>query len=333
MAYTDIIDRTDASPLIPEEVSREIIKTVADSNALFQLARRLPDMSRKQNRMPVASALATAYFVNGDTGLKRTTELAWKNKYIEAEELAVVVPIPNAVLDDSDYDIWGEVKPALVEAFNVAIVQAVLYGTNIPASWTTNLGAAGLVALCNATGRVADVGDFADLYEAIMGESTKGAADGLLMQLETQGFNYTGHIAHITMKGRLRNTRDANGQPLFNENRSGGPAAAGNAVGELAGAPLYFPNDGSIDPDEALMITGDWRQLVYAIRQDISYTIATEGVITNAAGEIVYNLFQQDMCALRAVMRLGFALPNPIRRMAQNDATRCPFAILVETGS
>ena len=58
----------------------------------------------------------------------------------------MIVPIPEAVLDDSAFDIWGEVQPALVEAFGIAIDQAVLYGTNIPASWTTNLGAAGLVA-------------------------------------------------------------------------------------------------------------------------------------------------------------------------------------------
>jgi len=34
------------------------------------------------------------------------------------------------------------------------------------------------------------------------------------------------------------------------------------------------------------------------------------------------------MVALRAVMRCGFALPNPINRMNQVAATRCPFAIL-----
>jgi anthranilate synthase component 1 len=65
---------------------------------------------------------------------------------LQTEELAVIVPISKAVLDDADYDIWGEVRPSLVEAFGIAIDKAVLYGTNIPATWTTNLGAAGLVA-------------------------------------------------------------------------------------------------------------------------------------------------------------------------------------------
>jgi hypothetical protein len=34
------------------------------------------------------------------------------------------------------------------------------------------------------------------------------------------------------------------------------------------------------------------------------------------------------MVALRAVMRLGFALPNPINRVNQVAATRYPFCIL-----
>jgi len=31
---------------------------------------------------------------------------------------------------------------------------------------------------------------------------------------------------------------------------------------------------------------------------------------------------------LRAVMRLGFALPNPINRMQETEASRFPFAYL-----
>jgi len=131
MPYSNILSRADATDLIPAEMASEIIKAVAASNPLLSLARRLPDMSRAQRDMPVMSALATAYFVTGDTGLKQTSEVNWTGVHVTAEEIACIVPIPEAVLDDSAYDIWGEVKPALVEAFGVAIAQAVLYGTKI----------------------------------------------------------------------------------------------------------------------------------------------------------------------------------------------------------
>jgi len=97
----------------------------------------------------------------------------------------------------------------------------------------------------------------------------------------------------------------------------------------LDGAPIYFPTDGSIDPAVALLFSGQWDQLVWAMRQDITFKILDQAVITDAAGLVIYNLPQQDMVALRATIRLGFALPNPISRVNQVTATRLAFAALV----
>ncbi len=322
MPYNDVISRTDAAALIPEETSAVLLQEIAASNPLLSMARRLPNMSRAQTRMPVMTALALAYFVSGDTGLKQTTELTWGNKYLDAEELAVIVPIPQAVLDDVGYDIWGQVRPELVRAFNKAIAQAVLYGTNIPATWTTNLGAAGVVAAATAAGHVVSAAGFTDLYEALLGESAAGAGDGVLSLIEADGFMANGHLAHVSMRGRLRNVRDANGQPIFQQSMQ----AAGQYV--LDGAPIQFPLDGSMVAGSSLLIAGDWTQLVYAMRQDMTYRMLTEAVITDAGGNIVYNLPQQDMVALRATMRIAVALPNPINAMNETDATRFPFSVL-----
>ena len=321
MGFNDMISRSDAAALIPEEVSNAILNDVVGSNPLMQLARRLPNMSRAQNRMPVWNSLASAFFVSGDNGLKQTTDVSWANKYIDAEEIEAIVPIPEAVLDDAGYDIWGQVKPALVQAINVAITNAVLFGTNIPASWTTNLGAAGLLAKCTAAGHTLSLAAYADAYEAILGETTAGV-DGLYMMVEGDGFGVSGNVAHLSMKGILRNVRDANGNPIFKTSMQS-PTAY-----ELDGAPIYFPTDGTMNPASALMFAGDWSQLVYSIRQDITYKILDQAVIQGPDGSIIYNLAQQDMVALRAVIRLGFALPNPINRVNQNAATRLAFAAL-----
>ena len=324
MPYNSIISRTDAASLIPQEVSAEILKNVAEMNPLMSLARKLPNMATSQRRIPVMSALATAYFVSGDTGLKQTTDVTWANVFVDAEELAVIVPIPEAVLDDSSYDVWAQVRPAVEEALSVAISGAVLYGTNIPATWTTNLGAAGLVARCTAAGHTISNAGYADAYEAILGE-TAGGVDGLYMLIEADGFQVTGNIAHLSMKGILRNTRDVNGLPIF---RPANSSTQAKTTYELDGTPIYFPSDGSMVAATSLMISGDWSQLVYAMRQDITYKILDQAVIQDATGAIVYNLAQQDMVALKAVMRLGFALPNPINRMNATALTRCAFATL-----
>ena len=321
MPFNDVISRTDAAVLIPTETSQEIIKNVAAMNPLLQLARKLPNMARSQKTMPVQNALAMAYFVNGDTGLKQTTDISWANVTITAEEVAAIVPIPEAVLDDSEFDIWGEVRPAVEEALSVVVSGAILYGTNIPASWTTGLGAAGIFARATAAGNVVTAAAYADLYEAIMGETAAGV-DGLLMRIEADGFMATGHIASTAMHGRLRNVRDLNGVPLFTRTMQERTNYA------LDGSPIFFPTDGTIVDATSWMISGDWSKLVYAMRQDITYKVLTEAVIQDAAGNIVYNLAQQDMVALRVVMRMGVALPNPINRVNQVAATRCPFGVL-----
>jgi len=320
--FEHITARAAVDALIPVEVSREIIKSVPTANPLMQLARRMPNMSAAQVRMPMFGSSPYAYFVAGDTGLKQTTEVNWTNKYIDAEEIAVILPIPLSVIADADYDIWGEARPEIEKAFSQAIWGAVAYGTNIPATWTTNLGGAGITAVATTAGNVASIAGFTDLYEAIAGESADGEADGLLMTLEADGYMATGHIADVAMRGRLRNCRDADGNLIFSR------SLQDRTRFELDGAPVYIPTDGSVVAASGLDIAGQWDQLVYAIRQDMTYQIFDEGVISDGSGHVVLNLMQQDSAALRCVMRLGFALPNPPNPMNETDATRCPFSIL-----
>jgi hypothetical protein len=91
---------------------------------------------------------------------------------------------------------------------------------------------------------------------------------------------------------------------------------------------MYFPENGAFDNSIAQLVVGDFSQAVYAIRQDITVKILDQGVIQDpTTKEIVYNLAQQDMVALRVVFRMGWALPNPATRLDE-DRTGCPFAYL-----
>ena len=316
MPYNSILDRSGSQALMPEDVSREVIQGVPQNSAVMSLARRLPDMSRKQRRMPVLSSLLTAYFVTGDTGLKQTSEVEWGNKYINAEELAVIVPIPESVLDDADYDIWGEIRPRISEAFGKAFDQAVLYGTNAPSDWPSSL-LTGATSASHTVDLSTAEGASKDLYDTIMG------VDGVIALVEEDGYMVNGHVASLSMRAKLRGLRDSSKQPIFKTSMQDASRY------ELDGEPVLFPRNGSIVAAQSLLISGDWAQLVYAMRQDITYKLLTEAVIQDASGNIVFNLAQQDMVALRAVMRLGWQLPNPINAVNTTEATRYPFAVLV----
>jgi len=319
MPTNSIISRSDASALIPEDVQREIIKSVPEQSTVLQLSRRLPNMSRKQRRLPVLGSLPTAYFVNGDTGMKQTSEVSWENVYVNAEELAVIVPVPEAVLEDVDYDIWGEVMPLLTEAFGVAIDAAILHGTNAPADWPDDI----MTQITSASHTVdEDTATYADLYDLLLGHASDGTP-GVFGLVESDGFMPTGVVAGLGEMAKLRGVRDANGNPIFKSDMQGGTTYS------LDGKRMFFPRNGAFNSTVARYIVGDWDQLVYAVRQDITTKVATEATIMNQAGGVEYNLFQQDMVALRVTMRLGWALPNPINRVNQTDATRLPFAALI----
>lgn len=313
MAYDSMINRTGAADLIPVQVSREIIQEVPTQSVFLRLANRMPNMTSKQTKMPVMATAPTAYFVNGDTGLKQTTNMTWDNVYITAEELAVIVPIPEAVLDDSDYDIWGEVRPRITEALGKAIDAAVFFGTNKPDSWPTAIVPAAIAAANYGTITTAG------LYQNINGEG------GVIAKLEEQGMNASAFVGALALRAKLRGAVDANGQPIFRSAYSNG--AAGSMVYELNGTAIEFPDNGAWDASQALLLAGDFRYARYAIRQDITYKVLDQAVISDGSGNVILNLAQQDCVALRVVMRLGWALPKPVHPISGRNYY--PFSVLM----
>lgn len=307
----NVIDRSGAESLIPTQEANEIIQGTITQSAVLSRGRKLANMTSRQYKMPVLDMLPIAYFVNGDTGQKKTTKQAWDKKFITAEEIAVIVPIPEAVLDDAEYDIWAEVKPRVTEAFGKVIDGAILFDVDKPTTWRD-----GVVTTATKAQSVVTLGASDNLYDKIMAE------EGVIAKVEDSGYFVNGHMADISMRAKLRGLKDADGNPIFKSDMQGATSYS------LDGSPMNFPNNGAFDKSKALMISGDFSQLVYSIRQDITFKLFTEGVVQNTDGTIAYNLMQNDMVALRAVMRLGWEIPNPINALKTDKTKRCPFSIL-----
>lgn len=316
MAVNDIVGTDEAGDLIPDKEVREIIKGLPAASAVLSLARRAT-MSTKKERQPVLSALPQAYWVNGETGLKQTTKAEWDNKELIAEELAVIVPVPDSVISDSDFDIWGEVRPLIVEALGAKLDAATLFAEDQPSGF-----ADAIVPDAVAAGNTVTAGSGDDLAAEI------GDEDGVMGLVEEDGFAVNGFAARTRIKSRLRGLRDENGGLLFQPSLQAGTPAT------LYGEPILYPDaNGSFNDQGVDLIAGDWNKAVVGIRQDITFKLFTEGVISDEDGKVVLNLMQQDSNALRVVARYGFAVANPINRLNEDEETRYPFAVLESQGS
>ena len=337
----------DAWPLIPEEVVKEVSEGVVEGSASLSLLRKLPNMSSKVSKMPVLATLGDADFVGditsdslvvgadqqiddarmlalkgtpfgtadpgyvpeeGVPGLKKTHQMAWENVFVVAAPVAILLPVPEDVLEDSDYDIWAEMKPRIIEAFYQKIDNAIIWGQRRPVVWPT-----GIVPTAIARGNVVAEGTGADLGIDI---------SNLMGVLEQQGFDPDGFMGAPSVKASLRNLRDTNGNPIFSQgNLQGGTPDA------VYGLPISYIKNNSFRTAVSRMICGKNNEAVFSIRSDMRFQIFTEGVISDSDGKVIINLMQQDMKAMRVVMRLGWAVPNPIH-MLNADRGGYPFAVL-----
>lgn len=336
----------DAWPLIPQEQASSIAAGITEMSAALARFTKLPNMSSRTQKMPVLASLGNAdftgtkvtdnlvagadqqvddaqiaalagtpygsadpgYVPNEDfPGLKKTHQFAWENVFIVAEPIAIILPIPEAVLNDSEYDMWAAMTPRIIEAFGKRIDEAIIWGHQRPVSWPT-----GIVPTAINRGQVIAEGTGVDL-----------AADlsDLMGILEEQAYDPNGFMCPPSIKADLRNLRDDNNNPIYSRSLSEG------APDTIWGLPTSYVKNNSFQTAVSRAICGDMSQAKYAIRTDISWKLFTEGVITDDNGKVIINLMQQDSVAMRFVMRLGWAVPNPIHQL-RPDRGGYPFSIL-----
>lgn len=305
-----ITDREKAESIIREQISDTILQDTPKSSVFMSMATRLPNMTAGTETMPVLDLLPMVYTVEGDTGLKQTTRMGWDKVKIIAGEFATILPVPDAVLADSKYDIFGQALPQINAALGAHIDKAIFTGDEKPLAWQNDI-----ITAARQAGNNVSWSSSSNLYDKLLGE------DGVWAKLEESGYSPNGAVSALKLKSRLRSLRDANGHPIYNTNMQGATPYA------IDGIPLTFPANGGFDTRAAQLIVGDFSKAVYSIRQDVTVKILTESVIQDASGKIIYNLMQQDMTAIRVVMRMGWAIPNYATPLDPNRIS-CPFAYL-----
>lgn len=336
MPYNSLISRgtdpsystsaNESNPLIPVEVQRGIVQGMTEKSAVMRLMKTMR-MSRHLKQMPVLNSLPTAYWVTDPTGLKQTSEMDWRNVMLTAEELAVLIPIPDVVLADADYDIWSEIRPKVEEAFGKALDEAVLFGINTPSSWGSSIK-----SLASTASNTVTIGTGVDI-----------AADmnNALAAVEADGYGPNAIAMRQDLRASFRGLRSTTNEFVFKPGEAGAEnsrfGSGNNAVeGSIFDIRALAIRNGSFEAENTASanavaaIVGDFSQGIIAIREDISVEFSKSAIINDNTGAIQYNAWQQDLTIGRFVMRCAYAVPNPVNRTRETTASRCPFATLLD---
>lgn len=324
------ISRADALALISEQDLGELWQDAAKQSMAMQTFRRI-QMTKKQAKVRVLDALPAApgggAWINGDTGRKPTLDMGWANKFLEAEEIAGIVPIPENVLDDADMDIWGEVRPRIAEYVGYHLDLAVFLGIGAPASFTDSLYEGAL-----ASGNVLDLSTYVALGTQAEGYDLAGAFSETIGLVEDDGFNANAVYTKRSIKRRLQNLRDGDGNPILGTDmRNNGT----EQVPTIWSVPTYMPENGVLNAEaDLLAIAGDRTRAVLGIRQDIEFKFLDQATLTQdvevdgqTLKTVVMSLAEQDMVALRFKMRAGFTVADPMTW--EGGAGAYPFSVLI----
>lgn len=300
-----VIKKADAEALLNKQNIATILQDAPKASVALESFRRIT-LSRGTAKMPVLAALPTAGFVTDDvdaaTSTKPTTSVHWGKKELIVEEIAVIVPIHENTFDDSEFNIWAEVRPLIQQEFGRVLDGAVFFGTNKPSTWDQAI-VPGAVAAGNIVYEETATGDLAsdinDTWAAV----------------EADGFDVNVNYTSRALRARLRGLRDSNGQPIYLDSlRSDANTAS------IYGSPLHYATNGAWKTTDATLIAGDRDKAIIGIRQDVTFKILDQATVGG------YNLAEKDMIALRAKLRVAFAVAAPYT--LEGGANAYPFAVL-----
>ncbi|MDR0435785.1 MAG: phage major capsid protein [Propionibacteriaceae bacterium] len=283
MAINDIT-RADVASMIAEEYSADIIKaSITGSLALAAFPHT--SMGTKTTHMPVVATMPEATWVSesaeDDEGTKPTSKGTWTNAMLVAEEVAVIIPVHENVLEDATADMLTEISAMGGAALGKKLDQAVLFGTNKPASWTSP---ALLPAAVAAGQTYQPVTGKDDLYGAIIQAARDANGDV---------YNASVVLASSALRLDLLNLRGSDGHLVLTDDALRGFDAT------------HFSRNGAWDKAQALALICDPNFIRIGIRQDVTVKFLDQATV----GGI--NLAEKDMVALRFKARYAYVLGMP----------------------
>ena len=271
-----------ADLILPRGVAAEFAALIEEQSVAMQLGRTIR-MTTAMASVPMIAFMPTARWVTpAYGGRKPIGEVRWTAKEIRAEEVAVVIPLPRAFIDDmragGGFDVQGQTERAMATAVSHAIDQAILFGEDAPASFP----AGGVMA-------------FAD---TVSGDNPLDAISNGFESVETKGIVPDGVGAGAAIGTALRAAyTEAGALP--------GQAPSPTLWGVPVRQSMVFQGA------DADAIIGGWQYLAVAIREDFTYGLSDDGVLIDDSGNVVASAFQDNLRLVKLYARIGCAIGQP----------------------
>jgi len=306
------ITREDVAALIQEEYSNVLLNTVDEQSAVIQAFGTVP-LGTKVTNAPVLASLPEAKWVSeaatGD-GVKPTSKATWDNKQFIVEEVAVIVPIHEDLLEDATEDIIASITKLGGTAIGKKLDQAVLFGVDKPATWLSPA----LLAAATAAGSVFQV-------SATPGEDDlAGSIFQAAAAVADSGADPSKILSASGLRFRLANLRASDGTAILSRTMGGD----GSFADSIAGLDAAFVKNGAWDNTAALALVADADRVKIGVRQDITVKFLDQATVNGV------NLAETDRVALRFKARYAYVLGDTIN--AAGVATM-PVAAVTPAGA
>jgi HK97 family phage major capsid protein len=277
------ISRSEVATLIQEAYASDLLNASTEASTALS-AFSTVNMGTKLTHLPVLATLPEADWVGESatdpTGVKPTSEVTWADRTLVAEEIAVIIPVHENVIDDATENILGEISVQAGQAIGKKLDQAVFFGVDKPASWVSPA----LLAAAVAAGQT-----FAVVGGAANEDDLVGASNQAAEAIALAGWQPDTLVSSLALRYQVANLRDANGNPIFRDE-------------SFNGFKTFFNKNGAWDPAAASALVVDSSRVKIGVRQDITVKFLDQATV----GTI--NLAERDMVALRFKARYAYVL-------------------------
>ena len=285
--YMNVTTTADGGGFVPDA---DLLNEVFSLEANYGVAARLcRTVNVNSDSIKAAALTATVSFteVTTETGTKATTKPSFSYPTVDLREFAGIVVMTDQLLEDSAFDVRGFVAEELARAAakkedELLLTDATTGLLRIAGTVVVRIGA----ALANL--------DVDDVIDGMYGVPTASQEGGSWI------------VARAAVPV-LRKLKGSDGQYIW------AGSTNSDVPSTLAGAPYYISEvmqDTATGLDKAYAVFGNFSRYAVLIRKaGLKLTFHDSGTVN--VGGTDYNLIQQDMTALRAVIRRNVFIPLP----------------------